>query len=217
MKAQTPATKKVDKALVNILLSQPFYSHLAGKMDIHPDAQVKTATTNGKYIKFNPQFIEGLTPEEIRGVLAHEVEHVARLHPFRRGNRDLETWQKATDFEINGHLIEAGFTLPDGHLYDPRFKDQPAERIYSTLKDEAQEGDPSPNAKPQDQGNDAGPGQPQPGNGPSNPETPTRPRTAHPRPRKLWKRRGLPRRQPRRHGPGRTRRHHKHDTGSPGR
>ena len=60
-----------------------FYGALACNLKDVIDPTVETASTNGKVIKWNPTFVESLTPQEVRFVLLHEVLHCAHGHFWR--------------------------------------------------------------------------------------------------------------------------------------
>ena len=128
--------EKISKAKVQLILKQPFFASLALPMDYIPDTSIETACTNGKVIKYNPDFIDSLTPEQVKGVLAHEVLHVAFFHHTRRGNRDPKGWNVAADYAINPMLKESGFVLPAGILLSAKYTGKTAEKIYSLLPEE---------------------------------------------------------------------------------
>ena len=96
-------------------------------------ANVPTMITNGTRIAYNPAFVDGLTPAELEGVLAHEVLHCALGHHGRRGTREPELWNKAADFAINPIVLKNGLALPEGVLIDPSFDNLSAEEIYARL------------------------------------------------------------------------------------
>lgn len=77
----------------------------------------------------------GLSLEETRFVLAHELLHVGLRHASRRQGRDPFLWNAACDFVINGWLAEMGVgSLPTvGGLHDPRVKGESAEAVYDRL------------------------------------------------------------------------------------
>ncbi|MGI5178791.1 DUF2201 family putative metallopeptidase [Dactylosporangium sp. CA-152071] len=75
-----------------------------------------------------------LTTEERRFVIAHEMLHAALRHGDRIAHRDPYLWNVATDYVINGWLVEMAVgDLPEGVLYDPRFKDAGAEEVYDLI------------------------------------------------------------------------------------
>ncbi|MDG6104835.1 vWA domain-containing protein [Dactylosporangium aurantiacum] len=75
-----------------------------------------------------------LTADERRFVIAHEMLHAALRHGDRVAHRDPYLWNIATDYVINGWLVEMAVgDLPEGALYDPQFKDAGAEEVYDRL------------------------------------------------------------------------------------
>lgn len=83
------------KAKVQLIIEQPFFATLALRMKYISDPTVKTMQTNGKYIKYNPKFVESISLDETKGVLAHEVMHPAMMHHTRRQGRNPKKWNRA--------------------------------------------------------------------------------------------------------------------------
>jgi predicted metal-dependent peptidase len=72
--------------------------------------------------------------EEWRFILAHEALHAALSHHSRQGGRDPYLFNLATDFVINGWLVEMAVGhMPDGLLYDPQFAGQSSEEVYDRI------------------------------------------------------------------------------------
>jgi predicted metal-dependent peptidase len=100
-----------------------------------------TIATDGRVLRYHPPFVTGLSPDELAGVLVHEVMHCALTHPVRRGNRNAENWNVACDLAINPLLLQAGFVLPAGRLLpgEGRYAGLPpgksAEEYYAGLPD----------------------------------------------------------------------------------
>lgn len=130
------AAELVTKAVSAIVLDDPFYGYLLLRMEILP-ADVATACTNGKQIKYNPQFVTSMTMPQLKGLLKHEVMHVAFMHHLRRGTRDADKWNAAADYVINDILIKANEVLPEGGLVDPQYADKSTEHVYDLLPDES--------------------------------------------------------------------------------
>ena len=130
------AHPKVRQALTSLVLKNPFFASLALKMEYVEDSKCKTFWTDGKRIGYNPNFADGLTLEEIMGVIAHEIFHVFLLHHTRFNYKNKEMWNKATDYVINYQLIQSGFKLPKGVLLDDRFTNTNAEDVYRILEQE---------------------------------------------------------------------------------
>ena len=150
---------KLTKAKVQLILNQPFFALLSLSMKYVEDASIQTACTDGQQIRYNPQFVESLEVDEIKGLIAHEIMHIAMLHHTRRQGRDGKKWNVAADYAINQILIDAGFTLPKDGLISPAFANMSAEEIYSKLPDNPN------NGGNQGQGNGQGSGQDQNGFG----------------------------------------------------
>ena len=124
---------KITKARAGLILDAPFFGALSLKLQVKEDDQCETAYTDGKVIGYNPAFIKDLSVEQVKGLLAHEVMHVACCHHTRKGPRDHSRWNVAADYAINLILKESGFQLPEGGLLDPQYKGLSAEEIYKKL------------------------------------------------------------------------------------
>ena len=93
-----------------------------------------TMATNGKEILWNPKFIKEITDREIECVLIHESMHVVWEHPLRRGKRNHELWNVATDYVINAYIkIDLGMDLPQGGLFNYKYRGWTAEQVYREL------------------------------------------------------------------------------------
>ena len=79
------ASDKLSKARAGLILDHPFFGALALRLGLVPDPRKSTASVNGKRIAYNPDFVDGLTLAQTKGILAHEVLHVACGHCWRRG------------------------------------------------------------------------------------------------------------------------------------
>lgn len=124
---------KITKARAGLVLDAPFFASILLKHEIKEDPATPTAWVDGKTMGYNPQWIESLSLDEIKGILCHEVMHVAAAHHLRRDAREHETWNLAADYAINGIIEEAGFKLPPGRMRSPHFDGKAAEEVYNTL------------------------------------------------------------------------------------
>lgn len=97
--------KRLSKAKTGLILEHPFIGSVAINMPFELDETIETAATNGKRVKFNPKFIEGLTDEELKFLVAHECLHPMLEHNYRRNGRSPMRWNKACDYVIN-HLLD---------------------------------------------------------------------------------------------------------------
>ncbi len=111
--------KRLSKAKTSLVLEHPFIGNIALNMPFEVTTEVPTAATNGKMVKFNPDFCEKLSDEELKFLVAHECMHPMLEHPFRRGERDIRRWNKAGDYVINQLLVDENMgKMPEGGLYD---------------------------------------------------------------------------------------------------
>jgi predicted metal-dependent peptidase len=124
------------KARAALLVNAPFWGVLALRLAPVADPSIQTMQTDGVSIRYNPDYVTGLSRSLLWSVIAHEVLHCAALHHTRRGNRDLRRWNIACDYAINPLLTAAGFELPDGALLDPAYAGLSAEDIYARLPED---------------------------------------------------------------------------------
>jgi predicted metal-dependent peptidase len=93
----------------------------------------KTMAVDGYYIYVNPEFCKTLDKDETIFVLAHEVMHCILGHIDRRGSRDKEIWNWASDYATNLKLKEFGFKMPKAGLIDEKYKGLTSEEVYEDL------------------------------------------------------------------------------------
>jgi len=123
------------------MASYPLLGALAAAFKIVEDEQtcvryeivVAAVSAEQREIYLNPR--AGLSDDELRFVLAHELLHVALRHHARREWRDPYLWNVACDFVINEWLTEmgVGHIPPFGGLLDPDLKGLNAESIYDII------------------------------------------------------------------------------------
>lgn len=92
----------------------PFVGTVAMGLDLVPvrDCRVTTMATDGQAIYCDIDFLSRLSSDDKVFILAHEVYHNVLLHPIRRGNRDPEIFNLATDMEVNDILCVDGLSVP---------------------------------------------------------------------------------------------------------
>lgn len=135
------AQKALDKAKIK-LMSKPdsaFFTTICFSLKHVWSDSIPTAATNGKVIKFNPEFFMDLDSEEQVFLLLHETLHVAYLHMDRLQLKKPRLWNIAADHVINLQLIERGYKMPEKGFADPRFKGMNTERVYKILEEEKYE------------------------------------------------------------------------------
>jgi len=151
--------KRIIKAKVKLLMSQPWFGQLASYLYPIPTYDISTAGINERGdLLYNPKFVGtgidgtgGLTDRQLAGLLCHEVLHLAFQHPFRIRNRNPILWNIAADLKVNSELnSQSAVELPPGGLkpdYDDsrKFGDieisgidkKTSEQIYSELERKA--------------------------------------------------------------------------------
>lgn len=148
---------KLLRAKMGLIMSQPFFATLMMSKVFVPDASIKTADTNGRTIKYNPEYFDKLSPDELKGVICHLLMHTAMLHHTRRGNRSVAQWNKACDYAINPLIRKSGMVLPEGFLIDDQYDDMAAEGIYARMGEKPDD-DGKPKGGDGDENNDDGSG-----------------------------------------------------------
>lgn len=134
--------QKIGIAIERLLQDQPFFGVLLVSTNIYIEEYIPTAATDGKVIIFGKEFIKDLTINNTLVILLHEVLHIVAMHMDRKGNRDKFLWNVATDYAVNGQIKEIEdnadwkkkrYKLPEGALYDPKYRGLSSEEIYDKL------------------------------------------------------------------------------------
>lgn len=123
------------KVKLRLMGKDPFLATLAVDLPIRFSDEVPTAGTDGTEILINPSFWLNLKDPTRVGLIAHEIMHVVYMHSFRRNNRDPKKWNWAADYVINLVLVEEGYELPEGALFDRSYEGMCTERVYELLPD----------------------------------------------------------------------------------
>lgn len=110
-----------------------FLATVCTSLDTKWDTRTPFGATDGKYLYLNPDSFFKLTEEEQIFLLAHETLHVAYMHMTRCGSRDKRLFNIAADYVINAELLEQGFRMIDGGLYDPQYEGMSTEEVYDLL------------------------------------------------------------------------------------
>lgn len=141
----------LDKAMNALVLSEPFYACILLQRTLveYNNEQMRAyagrpylAVTDGTTITINTERVvqDGVGRNQLIGLLQHEVEHIARLHPWRRQGRDHNVWNQACDHVINLSILAGGGSLPEGGLADSKYNNWTEEEVYVDLMDKRESG-----------------------------------------------------------------------------
>jgi predicted metal-dependent peptidase len=95
---------------------------------------INTMCTNGDYIKINPIFWSKLSKQDKIYCLAHQLWHIALLHPIRATNKDPKFFRIAADVVVANILDDSGFKTDKIKVATvSSLKDHSTEDIYDKL------------------------------------------------------------------------------------
>ena len=129
------AADKMIRARANLIMLHPFFGTLALRLKVVPEEGIKGARTDGTTLRYDPEYVDGLTTEQCVGLVAGTVMHPAMLHHTRRNGRDLDKWNKACDLAIADILTSAKLTMPEDMQSGGQYAGMSAEHIYQLLPD----------------------------------------------------------------------------------
>ena len=168
---------RLSDCVTALIREQPFFGSLVLRLPLIPDPSRKTLASEGRTVRYNPDWVKNTGADLIQTALARVVLACALKHHTRRGERQPERWQHASQLVTHGLLRDAGFTLPpEADAWDGLS----VEQAYERLPEPDGQGDGNQDAPGAGSaGSDSassGPGTPPPGGGdqpdPSNPRTP---------------------------------------------
>ena len=110
--ARSESARRVSDCVTALLRDQPFFGSLALRLPIRADETRETLASDGKDIRYAPQWVADTDADHIKTALARVVLACALKHHTRRGGRDPERWQRASQLVTHGLLRDAGFVLP---------------------------------------------------------------------------------------------------------
>jgi predicted metal-dependent peptidase len=129
------AADKMIRARANLIMLHPFFGTLALRLKVVPEPGIKGARTDGTTLRYDPEYVEGLTSEQCVGLVAGTVMHPAMLHHTRRNGRDPAKWNKACDYSIADILKDSKLTMPEDMQGGSQYAGMSAEHIYQLLPD----------------------------------------------------------------------------------
>ena len=144
---------RVSDCVTELLRKQPFFGSLVLRLPLRPDPTRETLATDGHEIRYSPAWIAATEAHLIETAMARVVMACALKHHTRRGQRDPERWQMASQLVTHALIRDAGFTLPpDAEAWDDLSVEQAYDRLpppedgESGDDDSADDGDSSSGA-----------------------------------------------------------------------
>ena len=136
---------RVSDCVTELLRKQPFFGSLVLRLPLRPDATRETLATDGHEIRYSPRWVAETDSHVIETAMARVVMACALKHHTRRGERDPERWQIASQLVTHALIRDAGFTLPpDAEAWEDLTVEQAYDRLPEPGDDDSgDEGDPS--------------------------------------------------------------------------
>ena len=144
-RVRSESAQRISGCVTALLREQPFFGSLALRLPIRADASRETVASDGHEIRYAPRWVAETDAHLIETAIARVVLACALKHHTRRGERDPERWQHASQLVTHGLLRDAGFTLPpDAEAWDGIS----VEQAYDRLPDPDGDGDGQDESSP---------------------------------------------------------------------
>ena len=148
-RVHSESARRVSGCVTALLCEQPFFGSLALRLPIRADATRETVASDGREIRYSPRWVAEAQAHVIETAMARVVLACALKHHTRRGQRDPERWQRASQLVTHGLLRDAGFTLPpDAEVWDGISVEQAYDRLPEPDPDDGEGNAPSGGGDP---------------------------------------------------------------------
>ena len=138
---------RVSDCVTELLRKQPFFGSLVLRLPLRPDPTRETLATEGHEIRYSPHWVAETEAHLIETAMARVVMACALKHHTRRGERDPERWQMASQLVTHALIRDAGFTLPpDAEAWDDLSVEQAYDRLPTPEDGDAGDDDTSSGA-----------------------------------------------------------------------
>ena len=153
-RAGVESARRVSDCVTALLRDQPFFGSLALRLPIRADAGRETLASDGREIRYAPHWVADAHADLIKTAIGRVVLACALKHHTRRGEREPERWQRASQLVTHGLLRDAGFKLPpDAEAWDGISVEQAYDRLPEPQDGEG-DGDDTPPGTAGDDGSD---------------------------------------------------------------
>ncbi|TAM46616.1 MAG: hypothetical protein EPN55_04780 [Gammaproteobacteria bacterium] len=132
---------KLTAARAWLIIDKPFLGALVLRLPlVEGDPKwCRSTATDAKSLYYNRDYIDSLTFEQTKFVLAHEALHCALAHFARREHRNKRRWDIACDLAINPALVADGLQPAPNVLLMDGFADMAAEEIYPFIQENSEQ------------------------------------------------------------------------------
>ena len=121
---------RMSDCVTELLRKQPFFGSLVLRLPLRADPTRKTLASDGQEIRYSPGWVAETDAHLIETAMARVVMACALKHHTRRGERDPERWQTASQLVTHALLRDAGFTLPsDAEAWEDLSVEQAYDRL----------------------------------------------------------------------------------------
>lgn len=110
---------KIMRAKIRMYNKSPFFSYILLHMKMQrakkgelPEGNETMGIDHQGNVYWSEEFVNKISNEDLMGVIAHEVLHVALMHMIRAKGRDGRIMNVTQDLVINDILINENFSLP---------------------------------------------------------------------------------------------------------
>ena len=136
-RAQTESARRVSDCVTALLRDQPFFGSLALRLPMRADANRETLASDGHEIRYSPTWVADTGADLVKTAIARVVLACALKHHTRRGEREPERWQHASQLVTHGLLRDARFALPpEAQAWDGISVEQAYDRLPEPNEDD---------------------------------------------------------------------------------
>ena len=137
-RVQTESAQRTSDCVTELLRKQPFFGSLALRLPLRADPSRETLASDGHEIRYSPRWVAATDAHVIETAMARVVMACALKHHTRRGERDPERWQLASQLVTHALIRDAGFTLPpDAEAWDGVSVEEAYDRLPEPQEDES--------------------------------------------------------------------------------
>ena len=132
------SAQRVSDGVTELLRKQPFFGSLALRLPLRADPSRETLASDGHEIRYSPRWVAATDAHVIETAMARVVMACALKHHTRRGERDPERWQLASQLVTHALIRDSGFTLPpDAEALDGVSVEEAYDRLPEPQEDDS--------------------------------------------------------------------------------